>query len=207
MIKHCKILFVWIWLIVFTFPSTAQDEWELAKHDTDIKVYLHKSYKTNRTYRAEAIVNAPIEIVYNFLTDFHNYINWVYSCDIIEVLLEEKDKKYAYYAYYDIPWPFTDRDAVSVLSITHHPNGAIEVNSSPGIGYKPKVPDVIRIEEFEEHYLYIPINSNSTKIEMTGSYNPGGSIPEWLLKQFLTSGPLDALQEIKKNSEERAKKK
>ena len=206
MIKQIGVLFVLICLIVYSFPLKAQEEWELARKDDDIKVYLHSSWKETGTYRAEAIVNAPVKILYDFITDFDNYINWAYCCDNIEVLLEEKDKKYAYYAYYDIPWPFADRDVVSVLDIIHHPNGIIEVNTSPGTGYKPLVPDAIRITKLSEHYLYIPVSQNCTRIEMTGSYDPGGTVPDWLIKQFLTMGPLDALQEIKKNSEERAKK-
>ncbi|MGD2034010.1 MAG: START domain-containing protein [Bacteroidales bacterium] len=183
----------------------AQDEWELAREDEDIRVYLHKSWRENHTYRAEAVINAPIGVVYDFLTDFENYINWVYSCEIIEVLLEEKDKKYAYYAYYDIPWPFRDRDAVSVLEITHHQNGDIDVHSTPGKGYKKLHPDAIRIEKFEEFYRFSPMPGNKTGVNMKGNYDPGGYVPEWLIKQFLTMGPLDALQELKKNSEKRSK--
>jgi len=193
-------------LIVFSISVKAQDEWELTKKAEDIKVYLHKSWKDNGTYKAEAVINAPINVVYNFLTDFDNYINWVYSCKEIEVLLEEKDKKYAYYAYYDIPWPFNDRDAVSVLEITHHSNGNIEVITTPGKDYKPLVEDVIRIEEFGEHYEYAPLTENTTQVKMTGNYDPGGNIPDWLIKQFLSMGPFGALKEMKKNSEERAKK-
>ncbi|MBN2523173.1 MAG: hypothetical protein JXB24_07845 [Bacteroidales bacterium] len=201
--KQIEFHFVWMLLYLFSFALQAQDnDWELARKDDDIKVYLHSDWKINRTYRADVIINAPIEVVYNFLTDFDNYINWVYCCNEIEVLLEEKDKRYAYYAYYDIPWPFNDRDAISVLTITHNPDGSINVHTTPGIGYKSVVPDVIRIEEFEEFYHFIPLSGNRTKINMKGKYNPGGYIPDWLIKQFLTMGPLDALQEVKKHSEE-----
>lgn len=206
MMKQIGVHFVWLCLIVPYFTLYAQDEWELTKQDENIKVYLHKSWKDNGTYKAEAIINAPIQVVYEFLIDFDNYINWVYSCEKIEVLLAEKDEKYAYYAYYSIPWPFSDRDAVSVLEITHHSNGNIEVISKPGIGYKPVVENAIRINEFGEHYEYIPLSANSTRVKMTGNYDPGGKLPDWLIKQFLSMGPFGALKEMKKNSEERVKK-
>ncbi len=202
MIKQRKTLFVWMFIFTYSVSVQAQEEWMLTRKDKDIKVYIHKSWKENRTYRADAIIHAPIDEVYNFITDFHNYINWVYSCSIIELLKEEKDKKYAYYAYFDIPWPFQNRDVVSELTINHHSDGCIEIHTIPGKGYKPLVPDAIRIEELEAYYLFIPQTDKSTKIKMRGKYDPGGYIPDWLIKLFLTMGPLETLQEIKKNAEE-----
>ncbi|MBA7657136.1 hypothetical protein ES703_65067 [subsurface metagenome] len=203
MIKQRFVPIVWFSLFFLPVSLQAQDDWKLVRQDKDIKVYLHKSWKENKTYRAEAIIKAPIDTVYHFLTDFHNYINWVYNCKKIEVIEEEKDVKYVYYAYYDLPWPFTDRDAISVHRIIHYTDGRKDVKSTPGNDYLPVEEDVIRIEEFEEYYQLIPLSDKTMHLKMKGKYDPGGYIPDWLVKQFLSMGPLDALQEIKKNSEKK----
>ncbi len=180
-------------------PCTGQ--WIMVKNDSTFKVFLHEDWKENQSYRAEGIYNVPIDSLYQFLLAFNNYPNWVNYCSSVDVLMAEKDLKYVYYAFYDLPWPLANREAISEIKIDRISDGRINVSSNPADIVHKQNSRTILVKKYHETFELIQLEKNSVLFKMKGNYHPGGYIPDWVIKKFLSEGPLDVLKKIKNELE------
>lgn len=186
-------------IISFFLAGSNLQDWELVRNDDNIKVYQQSNEQSRiHEYKAEATINTPIDSLFRFFLNFDNYHTWIPSCIESRLLLSNSDTAFVYYARYDLPWPFADRDAYSLITIKKEQE-AIEVVSSPyctndNTQYK----GVIRVQDYKENYRLEQISDSEVKFYMQGRYNPGGFIPAWLANKFIKYGPFDVIKSIQK---------
>ena len=188
--------------IVFVlFASSSLQNWDLVRDEDNIIVYQQISEETRiHEYKAEAVINTPIDSLYKFFLDFDNYHCWIPSCIESKLMLSNSDTAFVYYARYDLPWPFADRDAFSLITIKRT-NNFIEVVSKPYVTNEEAIyKGIVRVKEYKEHYRLERISNNEVKFHMQGMYNPGGYIPAWLANKFIKYGPFDVIKSIEKAS-------
>jgi len=53
------------------------------------------------------------------------------------------------------------------------------------------------VTQYFESFTIKAISEEKVLFRMQGSYDPGGYIPNWVVKKFLTEGPYDILLNIK----------
>ncbi len=183
--------------LMLVFNGVISAQWTLVTNKDNIKVYSKPSGKGMSFYKAEAIINTHIDTLYTFFVNFSLYPKWVNNCSYVDVLKQEKDSLYVYYSFFDMPWPASDRDGISKLAITHVSPGLIRVKSKAVEWTYPKKQDVIRLTRFEEKYVLNQISPGKVKLEMQGAYDPGGAVPDWLVKRLLVYGPYDVIVKIR----------
>lgn len=192
-------LFIIVLLIFFS--ELVYGQWEIVYEKNDILVYNKPTQNRNCDYMANALINTSIDSLYKFLINFENYPKWVNYCARLDMLQKIPDSLYIYYSFFDMPWPFTNRETISrLLVIERHPN-EIKVSVKP---HKPKYksrPGCIWVNHFHESYLIRKISDGKTEITMIGEYDPGGFIPNVLLRKMLKYGPYDILMKIKSYTE------
>lgn len=194
--RHYILILILLLITSLFFPLSAKGQWILQKNHPNYKVYLHEDWKENHSYKAEGIYNVSADILYRFLIDFDRYPQWINYCSKAELLQVKKNEHYIYYAFYDLPWPLANREAVTELTIRRDDEGVITVNSSPAvIEFESRV-HAILVNEYHESFSLIPINEEAVLFKMQGSYHPGGYIPNWIIRKFLTEGPYDILLNI-----------
>lgn len=196
MYKHTLIGFVFC-IVFYLHPGSYEDnDWVRVVDRDGITVDLHTEWKSTLTYRAQGSLPVSREKLFLFLTDVGGYTDWVNGCTV-SVLLEKKPGSYVYYSYYDLPWPLQDRDAVSRVTLREVGNGivaeieAVNTDTLTADG-------ALRIKNFSERHVLIQTGENTTLMKMQGSYDPGGYLPGWVIKKFLTWGPYDTLLAIRR---------
>lgn len=188
-----------IFLFTFCLSSTNTiAQWKLVYEKDDTRVFNKPSENGMSFYKVETIINSSISDLYTFFTNFSDYPLWVSNCSYVKVLRQIPDSNYIYYSYFDMPWPATDRDGVSDLTIDFYGTDSIVVSSVPSKHYIPLKNNVIRVDNFKESYTLTKLTTNSVFLSMEGGYDPGGFIPEWLIKKMLKYGPYDVVIRIKK---------
>ena len=188
-ILHCCIcLFIHL-------PCAGQ--WMMVKNDSNFKVFLHEDWKENQSYKAEGIYDVPIDSLYQFLLTFSNYPKWVNYCSSVAVLQSKEDLHYVYYAFYDLPWPLANREAVSEIKIDRTSDGRIKVNSGPAEIVHTYNSRAVIVKNYHETFELIPIGNTKVLFKMQGNYHPGGFIPDWVVKKFLSEGPMDVMKKIR----------
>ena len=187
-------------ILLFMISLSAQaQKWELAKNEDGIKVYTRKvEGRSVKSYKAKAVINAPIDKVYFIYTDLESYQKVMQDQAEIE-LLEKNNERYILYSKIDMPWPADDRDMVSETEIEKKDNGQIIIRSKCLKNRLAPKKDYVRIKDCWEIVTLTPVGNDKVEIQIEGLFNAGGSLPGWIVNMFLVDSPFDTIKNIKNN--------
>jgi hypothetical protein len=181
----------------FFHPGAAQ-EWELALDKNGITIYTRPTEGSKyKTYKGETTFNLPMDQLYTALIDVENYDKWVYECPESTLLDSKQDKEYTYYSVVSMPWPFDNRDMVTRITVINEGN-TIRLKTDLVNDYLPEKEDLVRITAYSEVTTIIKLSDHQTRMIMEGYFEPGGSLPAWLVNMFLSEGPYESLTNLKK---------
>lgn len=186
---------IFILLIAGLATTANASEWQRkrkATNKSDIAVYMLKSppeglhvFKgvTHMPYSEEAIINIVSE---------HKYMcRIVYQCKKIWPI-SVGDKNYTYLQLSGI-WPVKGRDLV--IQQSHPKPSTLSFQNVDGIVQTTE--KYIRITELNNTWVFSPTENGWTKIELTTSINPGGSVPYWLVNTVSINAPVHTLENVR----------
>ena len=114
---------VFILCLLFSVVSYADNEWELAKEDTqrNIQVYLRPQL-TNPydEFYTQTTVPQPIETVLAVLADIGAWPQWLARIKKVQVLKKQDNQSWVY-VIYKLPYPFVERDTVLYARLSKNP--------------------------------------------------------------------------------------
>lgn len=193
-----KSFFLILVVLLLSGPATGQ-EWVLNKEEAGIAIYTREGeHPKIKEYRAETVINRPMEMICHEIVDFENYVEWAGDMKHIEVLDSVKGEQYTYYLIYDVPWPFSDRDMVA--------RATVERDSAANSFYIESVPvedrledrdKIVRIEDFYQKWTLTSLGDEVTRVVMEGYNDPAGNIPAWLVNWGAVDTPFDLLKSLK----------
>jgi hypothetical protein len=175
----------------------AQDDWELKKDKSGIKVYT-KEVADNPLKKSKATVSfaATVDEVKAVIFDYDRYTEWTPRCISAEKVREENGAIISY-SLSDSPWPVSNRDLVLKNEVKERPDGTVFI-------YMTAVddPDVhpessaVRMTFFEGFYKISP-RGNDVQITYEALLDPAGSIPAWMANMAVVDTPFDLLDELR----------
>lgn len=185
--------------LLFSCQMKAQS-WNLIKEKDSIKIYTRvEPGKSLKAYRGITEINAPVEKIFAVMEDINNTDWWDKNLTQIKVLLYEKGKRARYYLVYELPLPVTDRDLCVDVSITvNKTTGERIIHAVAVNGVIPEKNDLIRIREYRQTWTIRPLGKERTHVELEGSIDPAGAIPDWISNLLLTDTPLKAISGLRK---------
>ena len=179
--------------------------WLEYQRDRDDIIIYTKESKNNpiKEYRATAIIESPLNEVYQFLSDLEYRPAWVVRCSGLEIIDTVEGNQIRYHTSYDIPWPLADRDLVVVadLSIDEANRKARLLTIRTDIQF-PLEKGIVRMLKYMEDVVLEELSPQRTRFSAEGFADPGGNVPAWLVNMFLVDGIFDSVvrtrEEIKK---------
>lgn len=174
--------------------EAARNEWRLSKNDKrhEIKVYVkNEEGKNIRSFRVEALFDAPLEVITRVQSDVDNYIRWYFETLESKLLKKVSDKEFIFYLVHDAPIGMPDRDVVIKATIepmtAKKPFVVIKMVSIPD--YIPARPPYVRM--IAENYVvkFTPQGKDKTLLESEGFIDPGGVSPSWAVNYVQGKGP------------------
>jgi hypothetical protein len=203
--KYVQIsLYTVICLAVSSFVY-GQEMWTLRKQTDDITIYTRmREDSPLKEYRVEANIHAPIQVVYEFLSNVSLHPEWVYQCAGLKVLEEVKNSFVIYHTSYDIPWPAADRDllAKAVITLADDFSSVHIFTENVSLNYE-KVKGVVRMPDYREDVTLEPLDEANTLFKVEGFANPGGTLPPWLINMFMVDGIYNSIVKTKELTEKR----
>lgn len=131
--------------------------------------------------------------------DVQNHHNWVYGNSYGEILEQTSPMMSVCYTQTDLPWPVSDRDAVSSIQITQDPvSKEVVIVSEPKDNLIPEKEGYIRIKNFKAVWHLIPDIEGLVRVEYELYIDPGGSIPSWFVNLTLKKGPYRTMLNMQK---------
>lgn len=198
MLKIYKLFFI---LFVFAIGPQlfAQESWELAHEDDNVKVWLkEKEGSSYKQFKSETIYNHSLETVtaalmdVESLPDFHHI---VYKVDDIEEISPQEGD---YNLYFDFPWPVKNRFARIKATIELIEKGHVKVVTKT-IASKPISDACLEAQDLLSSWVLKSLPDQKCHVTYYGFLDPGGIIPAWVANLVIVESPVKSLENFEKH--------
>ena len=186
-------------MVLYTSLSVAEENWQLAQDEDDIRVYTRPNVKTKlKDFKADMIVQASIEKVSSHMSAMEDQTKWMHDRKQTKVLDRPNDRSSIVYSVTNAPWPVMDRDVVvSYIYNENNTDEFIRIDVVNIDDYHPLNEDMVRVPYLKGFWELIKIDDNSTKIVFMNAASPGGNIPDWLADSFVLDMPYHSLNNFR----------
>ena len=179
--------------------ALAQDDWRLKKDEDGIKVFTSTSPTSDfKSIKVECTIKSSTAQLVAYLMDITAQHEWVYNNKSSQLVKKLSDNEMIFYAEVSVPWPCTNRDYISHITVTQPTNKlvAIDAHSEPDL--LPPKEGRVRVKNSRAHWEVTRLNSEMLKIVYTVQFDPAGTVPAWLTNMFITKGPFETFQKLRK---------
>lgn len=136
-----------------------------------------------------------------WLTAVHTYVDWQHSCEEARVLPQPDGSRLTYNRI-GSPWPVSDRDVVLRTSRENLADGGIRVEfRSTDEADFAATSGVVRMPRLVGSYELTPNGNGETHVVYTVDSDPGGSLPDWLVRQAAKNLPFQTLKNLRERAE------
>lgn len=182
-----------------TLPAEDSDAWELRKEDGNIRVYtMDKNDSSFQAFKAEALLDAPIDAVVAVMNNPQSCIEWLLNCTESYAVGKSSFHDRYVYSVNNMPWPVTDRDYVlNIHTRGNKTTGEVVVNMSAAPDMQATRSNRVRVEQSDTRYRFIPEGENTRMIWLQHT-DPNGTLPGWLVNSLLVDIPLKSTKELER---------
>lgn len=193
-----KPYWIFIYLLLLSLIGKSQSNCDLKKEKSNIKIYSCPTQESSfNTIRAEFEVNSTIEKYISIVLDIESYKEWRYHESNHRLILSISNKELIYYNQVDAPFPVSDRDMVSHLSISKDSlKNVFTITTESKPDYLPPVNNLVRIPRSKSVMTLTPIGPSKLKASCVIDVDPGGQIPAWVINTFGTQAPYETFKNL-----------
>lgn len=197
--KHVQIILFYIAIILSPSTFAGNGSWELEKNEDGIKVYTRTvDGEDIREFKAVATIAASRKTIATIILNINDYANWYPDISESSIIEKVGDGQYHVYSVLDLPWPATDRDGVSKMTITKS-EGKTLIKMKAVSGVKKENDDYVRMTKSYGFWKLTTVGSNTT-VHFQYFASPGGSLPDWIINMFIVDNPFQTLTLLKEKA-------
>jgi hypothetical protein len=196
-------------LSVIAANDPGKSGWTLIKKDGDIQVFTQNE-TAGQTLGVKGVCRTTVrfEVLAEVLLNVEAYPQWLNELKESRIIEQNSAEDFLLYNYYDLPWPFADRDIYLRVQIQYDiKNGIalayIEREDNPAF---PPVTGAVRIPAMLGILEIRYIDRETTEGSFTEWFDMGGRVPDWLKVYFarhIPSSILKSVSEACKSTENR----
>ncbi|MGO1501287.1 MAG: START domain-containing protein [Marinobacter sp.] len=178
-------------------PDEDSEAWSLREEAGEIRIYtMDQDGSSFQVFKAEALLDAPIEAVMAVMVDPASCMEWVLNCtESYGVGKGNFNDRYAY-SVNDMPWPVTDRDYVlHIRTQGGETSGEISMEMSATPDKRAEASNRVRVDRSNTLYRFIPEDGKTRMIWLQHT-DPNGSLPGWLVNRLLVDIPVSSIEEL-----------
>lgn len=185
-------------MMVFSFQSEAQSDWELKKEEDGIVAYTRSrpGIKFNE-YKVEMEIEATISQAIAIFKDFPVHTQLFPGTENIKAMLDEEDH-YITYVKFDIPFPARDRDALFDNHLSYNSVSktlTVEIACLED-GYETD-PGLIQIKFCEGSWTFTDLGNGKLKVVNQLIVDPGGFAPAFIVNSKTVDDPVKTFKSLK----------
>ncbi|HHT00035.1 MAG TPA: hypothetical protein ENK73_04170 [Thiomicrospira sp.] len=182
--------------------------WQEAETDEDspVKVWTQTVENSNfKAFRGQVKINAALTKILDVIRDTANIPKWYHNTIEAKKLNVINEKQSLSYTVTSAPWPVTNRDSVTLVTLKPQENGKYIIELSARPNKYPLQENRIRIPKLEGFWKLVPIKENETEVTLQIAAEPGGEIPSWLANSMVIDMPFYSLSNLKERVESSTK--
>lgn len=193
-----KRIFLFFCVNVMALAGFCQYTWKLEKDKDGIKVYSAAAVNSSfRTIKVECLIPGTYEKLVAVLNDIPRYSTWIYHSKNARLLKQNSPHDFIYHTVTEMPWPFSNRDAVIHIQVnTQNLPAMLTITGTGESGYFPKTGGMVRVEKYFAHWKVTMPSPQTLAIVYQVEVDPGGSIPAWIANMFVDKGPYETFSNL-----------
>jgi hypothetical protein len=157
------------------------------------------------TLRGRGIIRGDISHVLAIIMDAEHATEWAEGADECKLLKTINPREHLIYTRTDTPWPVSDRDIVMRRTVeVLKPGQEFRVRMICAPKEKAALDDVVRIVDCDSHFYLRRESDTTTFMEYQVNLDPGGSLPDFLIKWASKKVPMNTFLSLEKQVEKRA---
>lgn len=180
--------------------SPRASEWEHIDEDEGIDLWKQDvPGQLVPSFRGQVVIAAEIGAVSHAIEDYRAHPQWMHRCAESGVIRQLNELDAIMYNRLDSPWPVADRDVVVKTHKQVSADGSeIELSfQNVKDPQKPEIDGVVRMPKLVGHYKLTRAGAKKTKVEYQVAANPGGSLPQWIIKRVARDMPYVTLAKLR----------
>lgn len=149
------------------------------------------------SYRAQSDLEFPIEAVYEHLTDFDSFSEWVQNCKEFEVIVAKDGVEEGFWEYYVVLDPPFSKDRDNIVQVNSVPpsnDGTAFIEHRAIMSDRPERRKTIRITDYIETWHLIKLSDTKTRAILEVRFDPGGNPPTKVLNWMVAQGPYESFE-------------
>lgn len=161
-----------------------------------------------RTYKAETLIDIPLETLIEVLLDVKSYPEWMPGCTSSEIVsVKQVDaviKDYVIHFIWDAMWPVTNRDFVmqTAASVDWNSGRASVTLDSIDDSSVPVPEKRFRLRKFYGKYEAWYISRDTTRVCYYNMVDPGGKVGPKLSNTFTKKIPIGMMKGLRRIAKE-----
>jgi hypothetical protein len=182
-----------------TLSGRCQANWQLAKEQDGIKVFLKNAEGSGiKMLRVECELAARQEAVLALLLDIPASEKWIPQTKTWRYLRRPSLTECYYYSELSIPWPVSNRDYVVHLKAWQHPvTKVITVDADVIDGEVPEIEGIVRVHVSTVKWILYSTQTGHTKLVYQLFTDPGGNLPSWVVNYFAKQAAIDIVKKMR----------
>ncbi len=202
-----RILFVFMLILLNVACSQAQDnnEWKLVKENNGIEAFV-KDQKDSKIkiVKVEARVESSLSLLITIIKDADCHNQWVFLNEHAEIVDSVSCSEWKYYGYSELPWPVSDRDFVTNVTMTQDSmDYSVKIVSYSIADYLPEKEGYVRVPVIFSCWTLNPLGNGEVHLTFELSTDIGGKIPAWFVNLAVTKGPISTIEGLMEQVEKR----
>lgn len=180
-------------------PDENAESWSLRKETDNIRVYtIDQPDSAFKAFKAEALLDAPIENVMAVMINPQSCVEWVHNCSKSHAFGDGNFHDRYAYSVNDMPWPVADRDYVlRIQTRGHKASGEVMMNLNATPNRRDEQKKYVRVDRSDTLYRFVPKGDKTHMIWLQHT-DPNGSIPGWLVNTLLVDIPIRSMEQLER---------
>lgn len=182
-------------------PKHADASWYFVTEAADIRVYARdRPGQALPVSRAFGEVQADFFTIAAVLADVSRHCEWMTHCMHAEALSRRGDLDQIFYQQVSAPWPVMNRDVVLRVRSDYRPRFGEMLIRFATIEHpaQPERDDFVRMPRLNGFYHLRALGPALSRVTLEMDADPGGLLPDWLVKLVTRSYPLDTLRNLRR---------
>jgi hypothetical protein len=186
-----------IMVFAASYSTAPAQDWRLKKEGKNLKVYTADVANSScKAVRVECMVTGKASQVVAVMCDLERQKEWVFNDKYSYLLKRLADNEVIYYSEVSVPWPGTNRELISHMTITQPATGIVNIESHAEPDFLPEKDDLVRLRHSNFQWTISAAGNNQQKIVYEIQFDPGGSVPAWMINMFVTKGPYETFSKL-----------
>lgn len=187
-----------ICLLINTYASFSQTEWQLSKDKDGIKVYTATEGSSKfKSIKVEAVLTGTLQKLVQILRDVKKNKEWVYNTKQSYPIKQISANEVLYYSETELPWPVSNRDIPVRMRLNLNlENNTLAVMVTGEPNAVPLQKGIVRIPFFSSSWNVRYNGNNKISIIYYLKMDPSGNVPANVTNMFITKGPYETFENL-----------